>query len=310
MPPVEGRNGRMTENYLEYDHGEGYLEIEDYALFYRRFGDGDTVLLGLHGGPGMPHDYLLPLAQHGTSTRSVYLYDQFGVGRSDTPAPGDFDRYTVEHYRDEVEAVRRALDPDAFYLYGQSWGGMLAQEYVLEYDDRVDGLVLANTLADTKSAFESMRSVLDELPEEDRATIDRLEARRDYDAPEYEAALDTAYREHVCRFEEYPRPVLHTFEHINMDVYGLMWGPNEYVLLDEARLRGWDVRDRLDEIEVPTLVLSGGHDEIAPEIAKDIADRIPNAQLTVFDDSSHMPFWEQPDEHYERVESFLAAAGA
>lgn len=295
----------MPQNYLERDHGEGYLSVEDYELFYRRFGDGDEVVLGLHGGPGMPHDYLAPLARHGSDDVSVYLYDQFGVGRSDTPAPGDFDRYTVDHYREEVEAVRRALGAEEVHVYGQSWGGMLAQEYALEYGEHVRSLVLANTLADTMSAFESMRGVLDDLPAEDQETIQEHEARRAYDAPAYEAALDGAYREHVCRFEEYPRPVLHTFENINPDVYGLMWGPNEYVLLEEARLRGWDVRDRLGEIDAPTLVLTGGHDEIAPEIARDIADRIPEADLVEFEESSHMPFWEQPDEHYEVVESFL-----
>ncbi|WP_247731386.1 proline iminopeptidase-family hydrolase [Halovivax limisalsi] len=300
----------MTDypNYFDtHDHGEGHFDVEDYELYYRRFGSGDDVLVGVHGGPGMPHDYLAPLARHAGDELTVYLYDQFGVGRSDDPAPGDFDRYTVEHYRDELEAVRRAIDPDgSFALYGQSWGGMLAQEYVLEYGRHVDGLVLANTLADTRSAYESMRRVVEELPAEERATIERTEARRAYDAPEYAAALDGAYREHVCRTEEYPRPVASTFDRINLDVYGLMWGPNEYVLLETARLRDWDVRDRLSEVDVSTLVLSGEYDEISPAIARGIADRIPDARLHVFDDSSHMPFWEQPDAHYEVVESFLA----
>lgn len=297
----------MTEHYLEYDHGEGYFEVEDYELYYRRFGDGADVLLALHGGPGMPHDYLLPLARHGSGDRSVYLYDQFGVGRSDRPAPGDFDRYTVGHYRDEVEAIRREIEPEGFHIYGQSWGGMLAQEYALEYGEHLDGLILANSLADSSTAYESMRSVLDDLSAEARDTIEEHEAERAYNAPEYESALDGAYREHVCRFDEYPQPVAQTFENINMNVYGLMWGPNEYVLLDEARLRDWDVRDRLEEIDVPTLVLTGGYDEISPDIARDIADRIPGADLVEFENSSHMPFWEQPDDHFEAVEAFLTA---
>ena len=83
---------RMSqEDYLDRDHTEGYFDIEDYQLYYRRFGQSDDVILALHGGPGMPHDYLLPLARHGDSERAVYLYDQFGVGRSDKPAQGDFD---------------------------------------------------------------------------------------------------------------------------------------------------------------------------------------------------------------------------
>jgi proline iminopeptidase len=299
----------MTEfrNYFAtYDHGEGYFEIDDYELYYRRFGSGDDVLVGVHGGPGMPHDYLAPLARHAGEDLTVYLYDQFGVGRSDEPASGDFDRYTVEHYRDELEAVRQAIDLEgSFSVYGQSWGGMLAQEYMLEYGDHVDALILANTLADTQTAYESMRSVLQNLPEDDQATIEAHETERAYDAPEYEAALDGAYRSHVCRTGEYPGPVFSTFERINLDVYGLMWGPNEYVLLDTARLRDWDVRDQLPEIDIPTLVLSGEYDEIEPSIARDIADGIPDATLHVFEESSHMPYWEEPDAHCEIVESFL-----
>jgi proline iminopeptidase len=296
----------FTDYFATHDHGEGYFEIDDYELYYRRFGSGDDVLVGVHGGPGMPHDYLAPLAQHAGEDVTVYLYDQFGVGQSDKPAPGDFDRYTVGHYRDELEAVHQAIDPDgSFMVYGQSWGGMLAQEYVLEYGENVDNLILANTLADTQTAYESMRSVLQNLPDDDQETVEAYELDRAYDAPEYEAALDGAYRDHVCRTDEYPAPVLSTFERINLDVYGLMWGPNEYVLLDTARLRGWDVRDRLSEISTPTLVLSGEYDEIEPAIARDIADRIPNSTLHVFDESSHMPFWEEPDAHFEVVDSFL-----
>lgn len=296
----------FPDYFATHDHGEGYFEIEDYELYYRRFGSGDDVLVGVHGGPGMPHDYLAPLAQHAGEDLTVYLYDQFGVGRSDEPTPGDFDRYTVDHYRDELEAVRQAIDPTgSFSVYGQSWGGMLAQEYVLEYGDHVDALILANTLADTQTAYKSMRSVLQNLPEDDQATIEAHEAKRAYDAPEYEAALDGAYREHVCRTDEYPDPVLSTFNRINLNVYGLMWGPNEYVLLDTARLRDWDVRDQLSAIDTPTLVLSGEYDEIEPSIARDIADRISDATLHVFEESSHMPYWEEPDAHYEVVESFL-----
>jgi proline iminopeptidase len=291
------------------EHVEGTFDIDDYELYYRRFGSGSDVLVALHGGPGMPHDYLAPLARHAGDDLTVYLYDQFGVGRSDRPAPGDFDRYTVDHYRAEVEAVRRAIDPDAdFYVYGQSWGGMLALEYAIEHHEALDGLVLANTLADTRSAYESMRGVLDDLPPEERATIEEHEAERAYDAPAYEAALDGAYREHVCRTEEYPAPVLSTFERINFDVYGLMWGPNEYVLQETARLRGWDVRDELGGVDVETLVLTGEHDEIDPAIAEDIAERLPDSTLHCFDGCSHMPFWERPDAHYEVVEEFLGTA--
>ncbi|NIC01005.1 hypothetical protein [Halobacterium sp. R2-5] len=68
----------------------------------------------------------------------------------------------------------------------------------------------------------------------------------------------------------------------------------------------WDVRDQICDIDAPTLVLSTEYDEIKPSIARDITGRIPNSEIHVFEESSHMPFWEEPDANCEVVESFLA----
>lgn len=182
---------------------------------------------------------------------------------------------------------------------------MVDQEYAFEYGHHPDSLILANMLADTQTAYESMRSVLDDLPAENQATNESYESERAFDAPEYEVALDRVYREHVCRTEVYPQPVLSTFKRVNLDVYGSCGGQNEYVLLETVRLRDWDLRDHLDEIDVPMLVLSGEYDEIEPAIAQDIDDRHLNSPIHVFDDGSHMLFWERPDEHYDVVESLL-----
>jgi proline iminopeptidase len=294
-----------TDDYFEADHGEGYLDVGGYELFYRRFGSGDETIVGLHGGPGFPHDYLAPLAAHGDETRTVYLYDQFGVGRSDGPATGDFDRYTVEHYRDELEAFRDALDVEQITLYGHSWGGMLALEYTLEYPDRVASLVLANALADVESAYAAIRSTVETLSDESREAIATHEASRTFDAPEFQGALMELIGTHICRMESFPRPLSQSFENINHDIYGLMWGPTEFVVPESSRLRGWDVSDRLDEVDVPTLVLTGTYDELTPELARDLASALPDAELVEFEESSHMPFWEQPDDHFETVEAFL-----
>lgn len=102
--------------------------------------------------------------------------------------------------------------------------------------------------------------------------------------------------------DEYLRQALSTLERINLGVYGPMWGPNEYILMDTAPIRGWDVRDRISDINIPTLALSGGCDEIKPSIASDIADHFPDSEIHVFEESSHMHFWEEPDAHYDVFE--------
>lgn len=294
----------MPRTYLDRPHRERYLELDDYALYCRSFGSGEDHLVCLHGGPGGVGVALAPLAAHAGEEYTVHLYDQYGCGASDGPAPGDFDRYTVEHYREELDGVRRALDADDLALYGHSWGGMLALEYVLANPDRVSKLILSGTLHDVDDAIEVMRrGRREELTDEELATVRELEAERAFDDQEYHDLTQKVYDQRLMRVEKSP---FHERGDLNMDVYGLMWGPSEFALAETARLRGWSVTDRLGGAETPTLVLVGEHDEIGPEIARDMADRLPDARLEVIAGASHYSCWDAPEAHRTAVASFLA----
>lgn len=292
----------MPRNYYEIPHREGFFELDHYDLYYRAFGSGDTVLLGLHGGPGSSSDSIAPLAQHGSERITVYLYDQFGSGRSDRPANGDFDRYTVEHYREEVDAVRRELEAETMILFGQSWGSMVALEYVLHYPENVSKLILSGALHDVADAIEVMRRARQEaLTDDELETMREHESNRDFDNSEYQELIEKVYSERLIRGE---KPIWAEKMDINMDLYGLMWGPTEFVLAETARLRDWSVKERLSKIEVPTLITVGEHDEIAPEISQDIADRMPDARLEVIEDASHS-LWDKPERRNAVIDGFL-----
>ncbi|WP_019695496.1 alpha/beta fold hydrolase, partial [Mycobacterium avium] len=97
--------------------------------FQRTGGGAGLPLLVIHGGPGLPHDYLRSLRRLATD-REVIFWDQLGCGNSKCPPnPG---LWTMERSVAEVDAVVRALRLDRFHLFGNSWGGMLAQQYVLD----------------------------------------------------------------------------------------------------------------------------------------------------------------------------------
>lgn len=287
-------------------HYEGYLSIDIGDLYYREFGTGDDVLIGLHGGPGAAHDYLAPLADVAGDDWTVYLYDQYGCGRSDRPADGVYDEYTMTAYRDRVDQVREAIGTDAVHLYGQSWGGWLALEYVLEYADQVASLTLANTSADIDRAAEAMwAAALDAIDEDDHDEFQDLVDDRAFDDDAMDEFKETFVDEHILRVDAEP------FEYApatNPELYGVMWGPAEFTLAETARLRGWDVTDRLEEIDCPTLVITGEHDEIAPELAREMAAAIPNARLHEFAGASHLPLWEEREAHAEVLSDFLATA--
>ena len=117
---------------------EGRIPFGGAETWYRIVGEGERPgalpLLLLHGGPGGTHDYLEPMAELARGGRRVIFYDQLGCGNS--PHPSDPDKWTVQLFLDEVAAVRDALGLDRIHLLGQSWGGMLAMEYVLTRADR------------------------------------------------------------------------------------------------------------------------------------------------------------------------------
>lgn len=294
----------MRFDYLDIPHREGYFELTDYDLYFRSFGSGDVALLCLHGGPGSSSDVLVPLGQHGGDRATVYMYDQFGSGRSDKPSPGDFDRYTVDHFRNELDAVRREIDAETLVVYGVSWGGMLAMEYALEHPEHLDGLILESTLHDADMAISAIREArAEELTDEELETMLDLEAERDFEDPEYTELKEKVYDERLLRVDE---PIWWEKNEFNTDAYGLMWGPSEFALTDNSRLSGWSVKDRLNEISVPTQVIVGEFDEIGPAISSDIAERIPTASLDVVEGASHAVLWDAPEVHAEIVGEFLA----
>ena len=222
---------------------EGFVEFRGHRTWYRVSGEaspGTLPLLCLHGGPGSSSAYFHPLEE--LTGRQVVVYDQLGCGESDRP---DDVEWSLELFVDEVGAVREQLGLDRIHLLGQSWGGILAQQYVLDHPGGVCSLILSSTLS----------------------SAEQWKTKR------------------------------------NRDVYHAMWGPNEWTCT--GVLAGWDVRDRLGEIGVPTLVLRGGHDACTPPIAETMVQGIADTQYAVFEHSAHIPFVEEPDRYREVLTDFL-----
>jgi proline-specific peptidase len=151
-----------------------------------------------------------------------------------------------------------------------------------------------------------LRAMLDEPV---RDVLDRHEAGGYVSCPEYQWAITHFYRRHVCRQDPWPECVERTFAGMGADVYLTMWGPSEFGPVT-GRLRDWDVTDRLPEIRVPTLVTGGRYDEARPAHLAVLAEGIPDAELVIFENSSHMAFIEEREPYIQVVNDFLARAEA
>ncbi|MDX2139564.1 MAG: proline iminopeptidase-family hydrolase [Chloroflexota bacterium] len=288
---------------------EGHIPFKGYSTWYRIVDHGEAPgklpLLCLHGGPGACHDYLTSLDAMANTGRRVIYYDQLGCGNSSLPHPQP-DWWTVELYIEEINNVRRALNLDRIHLLGQSWGGMLAMEYMLTQPEGIASLTIASSPASMIQWVAEANRLRHLLPPEIEATLDQHEAAGTTDHPDYIAATQAFYDRHVCRVVPNPDYVQRSFQKLsaNPEVYNTMNGPNEFHVV--GTLKTWDIIARLPEINAPTLVTSGKYDEATPLISGTVYTGIPGAQWVTFDHSSHMAHVEEAERYRQVLSAFIA----
>jgi L-proline amide hydrolase len=289
---------------------EGRMSWNDHETWYRIVGDldsGPTPVIVLHGGPGAAHDYTEPIADLSRFGRGCVLYDQLGCGKSThlPDAPAGF--WSPQLFKDELAELARHLGVAGRYaIVGQSWGGMLAMEHALDHPAGLRAIVVADSPASMPLWVEEATRLRADLPQDVQQTLTRHEAAGTTDDPAYEAAVRVYYDRHLCRIP-WPDCVERSFAQMAEDptVYHTMNGPSEFHCI--GSLKTWDITERLPEIDTPTLLVSGRHDEATPHIVEQIHARIPGAQWELFEESSHMPHVEEPDPFLARVEAFLAS---
>jgi L-proline amide hydrolase len=267
-------------------------------------GDGLPVVL-CHGGPGATHDYLAPLRAL-ADRRQVVLYDQVGNGHSQhlPDAPAEF--WTVDLFRRELRALVEHLGwAGGYHVLGQSWGGMLAMEHALEHPPGLRSIVVCDSPASMELWVSEANRLREDLPADARDALTRHEAAGTTDSPEYQAAMEVFYRRHLCRLDPWPEEVVRTFELLEADptVYGTMNGPSEFHVI--GTIRDWDITDRLGEIDVPVLLISGRYDEATPRIVREIHERLRDSEWVLLEESSHMPHLEEPEAFLAAVNRFL-----
>jgi proline iminopeptidase len=282
---------------------EGTIAVPGGNVHYWIYGAGGTPLLCLHGGPGMSHDYLDALVDL-ADRRMVVFYDQLGCGLSDRP--DDPSLWTIQRSVAEVAAVCAELDLGRIHLFGNSWGGWLAMQYVVDRRPDLASLIISSSPPSVARAVREMNELRRELPAEVQRVIADHEARQRFDCPEYTAAVMVFYKRHLCRLDRWPDGVERALgAGFGAGPYMTMWGPSEFGPVI-GNLNSWDITERLAEIRVPALVTVGRHDEMRPEHMAVLAEAIPDAELVIFENSSHMAFVEERGAYIRTVRRFLS----
>lgn len=287
---------------IETSHGT-------FKVWTKRTGNHPKIkVLLLHGGPGGTHEYLeafdsfLPAAGI-----EYYYYDQLGSYYSDQPEFPDL--WETERFVNELEQVREALDlqPDNFFLYGHSWGGILAIEYALKHPDKLRGLIISNMMSSGPKYDQYADDVLKpQMDPQALAEIEALEAAEDYQNPRYmELLIKHHYIKHIVRmpFEDWPEPVTRMFKHLNSDVYIPMQGPSELGI--SGKLATWDRSNDLVNIETPTLVIGARYDTMDPAHMRWMAESLPHGRYLECKNGSHCAMYDDQQVYFDGLIRFL-----
>ena len=320
--PVQVETANQDSTYLDYsllaDKNSGGARLipintplGEFNVWTKRVGNNPTTkVLLLHGGPGATHEYFEAADSYFPNAEvEYYYYDQLGSGNSDNPE--DPSLWETERFVEEVEQVRIALGLDAtnFILLGHSWGGILATEYALKYQENLKGLIISNMVASIPEYMKYAEEVLGpQMPAEVLSEIKALEAAGEYTSVRYLSLIEEHYYpEHVLRrpLNEWPEPVKRSFSKMNYPLYLKMQGPSEFGVVGDATLKDWDRTGDLHRITVPTLSVGAQYDTMDPEGMKRIADSVQNGTFLYCPEGGHMTMYDDADRYFNGIIAFL-----
>ncbi|HSN61537.1 MAG TPA: proline iminopeptidase-family hydrolase [Ferruginibacter sp.] len=280
-----------------------------FNVWTKRFGNNPTIkLLLLNGGPGATHEYFECLENFLPAQGIEFIYyDQLGCGNSDNP--NDTSMWDLPRYVEEVEQVRQALklDKNNFYLLGHSWGGILAMQYALKYQQNLKGLIISNMMSSCPDYGKYAQEVLaKQFDPKILDTIRKIEAAGDFKNPKYmELLMPNFYAKHILRMplDQWPEPVNRSFAKINQSLYVTMQGPSEFGVA--GKLLNWDVKAQLPQIKTPALTIGGTHDTMDPEHMKWMSTQFPKGRFLLCPNGSHMSMYDDQKTYMQGLIQFM-----
>ncbi len=286
--------------------------VGEFKVWTKRFGNNpDIKVLLLHGGPAAGHEYMECFESFFPKEGfEFYEYDQLGAPYSDQPT--DSSLWTTERYVDEVEQVRKAIgaNKNNFYVLGNSWGGILAMEYALKYQDNIKGVIVADMVASIPDYNKYADDVLaKQMDPKVFAEIMDIEKNKDFGNPRYEELLTpNFYAQHICRLDPWPEPVIRCFTHLNTmkvpkEIYVMMQGPSEFGA--SGRLENWDIKNRLKEIKIATLMVGAKWDTMDPKAMEEQSKMVQHGRYLYCPNGSHMCMWDDQKVFMDGVIRFI-----
>jgi proline iminopeptidase len=308
--PMAAKCQQKDSIYYKKENAKGVKKILIDGKFWvwtQKIGDGKTNVLLLHGGPAQSHEYFeifsKYLPNHGIT---IYYYDQFGSYFSQTPTPdqlADTSIWKVKRYVDEIEQVRKGLGLNKLFIYGHSYGALLALAYTYKYQDHVLGLIFSDMNPcpkdfDTDMILAGKRAdSIMYASDQYRALMSDKNKGMPYDTIRYQTAFEKTFtRNFVLRLDSLPDALERTKKHKNFDVAQRI-GPSTFSLNYDEMTR---------KITIPVLLIAGNYDFIiTADQLKKLSHNFKNAQYYIVPGGGHICFVDAPENYFPTVIKFI-----
>lgn len=285
--------------------GIAEAEIPGGSIWYHIVGDGtSTPILMLHGGPGgtsYSMYALSPLADEYT----LIVFDQVGTGRSGDLQ--DTSLMELDYFVEQLNAFVDTMGLKEYIIYGHSWGTMLALDFYLEHPEGVQAMIMNSPLVSTDYWMKDADTLIASLPDTVQQIIKESNAEEDYDSKEYQYAMWVHYKNFISRGEGVPGP--DSIERVsgNRLMYNYMWGPSEF--RSTGTLQNYDRLDRLDELDVPVLWITGEYDEARPATVEYFHSLDTGSDFAIIKDAGHGTMHDNQEDNVRMIRNFLEHHG-
>lgn len=280
-----------------------YLGYKTHCYVYGDLSYGIPIIV-LHGGPGGAVERYEPLTNLTSKKHPMIFYDQLGSGYSRVPK-GHLELWNYDTFINELENIIKFFALKKFIIIGHSWGGMLALEWVCNYSHNgLEKLVLFSTLPSTKMWNDEHLKLINDFPENEKIALINQLNDKPSNKDDAKAGIKRFYADLIGRKSNRRYKFIRKrFPKTNKEVYEYMWGKSE--LFGTGTLLNWNVEDKLENINVKTLIISGRYDESTPFINDFMHSKIKNSEQAILENSHHGGYVEEPERTIEILKEFI-----
>jgi proline iminopeptidase len=279
---------------------EKYVEVNNAALFCTRLGEGAPLMV-LHGGCGLSQNYLRPQMDALANSFSLLFYDQRAGGKS----TGEISPATINTatYVSDLDAVRKAYGYEKISLLGHSFGAFVAIHYALAHPDKVDKLILSNSMPISSTLFSEFLEELSKRMGTEMALVEKLQT-----TPGFQTGDPETYKEYYTLYFKH-----YLFNPEKVKELNLQMSPqaalNSVKILEVGAQtlfgKPYDLTDSLKTLKVPALVIHGREDVIPYSTAEQIYHALPHAEWFLIPQCGHFPYIETPETYFAKIREFL-----